>query len=103
MSAYFNTNKETGQQLAASEKKALTQNDLILQCFQETPDATYTAWETWNIFEQWKNWPLTSCRRACTTLCNAGLIEETQEMRKGGYGKDNRVYRITKKGLNYKR
>lgn len=98
---FFNTNKERGHQLAASERKALTQNDYILGVFALSPDFGRTAWEMNNWLSH-KNWPITSVRRALSTMADSGLLKETGEMRKGGFGKLNRVYQITKAGLNYK-
>lgn len=98
--SFYNTNSERGQQLKASEKKAATQNERVLDFFKRYPALGRTALDVY--FQLSINSPESSYRRACHTLCKNGLLKETGEMRIAAYKKPNRVYMITTKGLKHK-
>jgi hypothetical protein len=97
---FHNTNKESGHQLAASERKAKTQNQRVLEFFKRYPALGRTALDVHFFLSN--NEPESSFRRACTTLTDGGFLKETGKKKKGFYGKDNRIYMITPKGLKHK-
>lgn len=101
---FFNSNKETGQKLAASERKAKTQNERVLEFFKRYPALGRTAWDVYSALtlQTGLPQPCSSFRRACTTLTDHGLLKETGKKKKGFYGKDNRTYIITSRGLKHK-
>lgn len=97
---FHNSNKESGHQLAASERKAKTQNVRVLEFFKRYPALGRTALDVY--FHLAINSPESSYRRACHTLCKLGLLKETGDMKIAAYGKANRVYQITSRGLKHK-
>jgi len=93
--SFYNTNSERGQQLKASEAKAAKQDDRVLQVFKNS-GITWTAYDIYLCLGR-HGWPLTSIRRSINTLCKGKKVIETGGMRKGGYGKLNRVYKYNPK------
>ncbi len=80
---------------AIREVKASKQNDQILKLFQDNPRTDFTAADVWLKFGQC--WPITSCRRALTTLTDMGELEKTDRQRMGLYGTLNYIYQLKKK------
>jgi hypothetical protein len=97
---FHNSNKESGHQLAASERKAKTQNQRVLEFFKRYPALGRTALDVY--FHLAKNEPESSFRRACTTLTDGGFLKETGDKKIAAYGKANRTYIITPRGLKHK-
>jgi hypothetical protein len=88
---YFNTTNLKNEALKERQIKAGTQNALILSFFRDGKDYSYTPDEVHQYFTQRlygdrKNWPITSVRRAITTLTDLGYLRQTGIMRKGSYG-----------------
>jgi len=83
--SYFNTNKETGATLAASKKKAKSQEDIILAYARKNPGWIFSPSMVQNVVLS--NAPLTSIRRAITNLTKRGKLEKTNMQVMGIYGK----------------
>jgi hypothetical protein len=90
---HYNTNKESGQNLAESNTKAKTQEAQLLQMYRM--NMQLSASQAWKLY-QGKNTPLTSIRRGITNLCNAGKLVKTDQMVKGIFGKKEHLYKIKK-------
>lgn len=93
MKNYFNTNKEKGQTLLDSEKKASNQESKILSVFERNPNERYTPYAiqafcfTNPLHHEGFDTPITSVRRALTNLVTKGLLVKTETMKLGAYGK----------------
>lgn len=84
-------------QLLPSEKierevKASKQNDQILKLFQDNKYSEFTATEVHLKFGQ--QWPITSVRRAISTLTKMDILEMTDNQRMGLYGTMNYTYKL---------
>jgi len=90
---FYNTTNLAGPKLKAREIKTGTQNAVILQWFKENPGRLYTPIEV-AIHCNLRNTPITSIRRAITTLTNMGYLEKTDERRPGLYGDLNYCWRM---------
>lgn len=88
---YYNTNKESGNTLAASQAQAGRQEDRILAVFAGlAPGQRLTPFEVKDILRV--KWPITSIRRAITNLTSDGELVKHDRMRMGDYGKDNHTW-----------
>jgi hypothetical protein len=94
--SYYNTNNEIGKQLAKSEKKALSQEEVILSLFNVykllSPSFIQSIWI--NGVDRKVAPPITSVRRAITTLTNKGLLKKTNKMVKGSYDKNEHCWTL---------
>ena len=90
---HYNTNNETGETLAKSNKKATTQEEQIFQMFRF--HRKLSASQAWNLYPC-KKTPLTSIRRAITNLCKVDKLEKTATMTSGVFGKKEHVYKVQK-------
>jgi hypothetical protein len=95
---FYNTNKETGSVLEASQKKTETQEDRILAFFQDNVGAAFGPSRI-ALYVFGNSVPLTSIRRAITDLTTSGLLVKTGVMIDGRYGKQEHTW--TLKGLNH--
>ena len=101
---YYNTNNESGEELAQSKVKASHQEEHILDIFTHltfvygeeqllTPSRVESQWinpmRGRNFYP-----PLTSIRRAITNLTKKGKLEKTNWMEKGKYGKKEHCWRL---------
>lgn len=83
---FFNTTRERGERLKSSQKKANRQEVLIMGFFRDhptqacSPDYVYKS-----VFDE--NTPLTSIRRAMTSLTKQELLRKTDLQVPGPYGK----------------
>tara|TARA_R110001599_G_scaffold265881_1_gene466542 strand:- start:385 stop:723 length:339 start_codon:yes stop_codon:yes gene_type:complete len=92
---YYNTNNESGVDLRESWIKTAKQNELILKLFMINPNETFTADEMLHLCEVCnKEWPITSIRRAITTLTDRGNLTKTKDLRKGKYGKETHTWKF---------
>ena len=95
--SFFNTTKESGSQLIDSNRKATKQNDVVFELFKQfgtaSPSQIYQVWAT---ITGLTTPPLTSIRRAITTLTDEGKLEKLDSMKKGLYSKDEHEWRIIK-------
>ena len=92
---YFDTTSLPAPELKAAEEAAKSQNALILQLFRDNPNRTFTPCEVHHDLGVGKwNTPLTSIRRAITTLTKLGYLERTNEKRLGWYGRKSYAWRL---------
>lgn len=92
--AYYNTNNEAGPTLSASSARAARQNDAVLEVFRGRPDALLAPHDVCEALGG--RWPLTSVRRAMTTLTDEGRLEKTGHMRLGTFGKRVHTWRFAR-------
>lgn len=90
---YFNTNKEQGQEFIESCIKNENQDDIILKFFQIYDDEHFSACDI--MQRRILRCPLTSIRRSINTLTKKGLIEKTDYMIRGFYGKKVHTWKLT--------
>lgn len=74
------------------ENKAINQNEKVLNFFKEHRYSDFTPSEVWLKFGQ--QYPLTSIRRAISTLCKIGELVKTENKRMGFYGEMNYCWKI---------
>ena len=86
---YYNTTKETGEQLGMLKGKATKQENEILLLFKVNSKLSPS-----DVQKEFPNYPLTSVRRAITTLTTAGFLEKTAEKKVGVYGRNECVWKI---------
>lgn len=91
MEAFFNTTHQAGDQLTLSIEKASSQREIIKSLFQKQ-QRPLSASQVLNILNL--NCPITSVRRAITTLKNAGILEKTENKINGMYGAPEYQYKI---------
>lgn len=89
---FHNTIALLPSEKAEREVKASNQNDKILKLFQDNPHADFTAADVWLKFGQC--WPITSVRRAISTMIKTDELIETGTQRMGLYGTMNTVYKL---------
>lgn len=95
MDIYFNTTNLKGSELKERKVKAGSQNAEVLAFFSLYNYQSFTAAQVFEYFEkQGRTWPLTSIRRAITTLMNEGFLEPTGEFKQGLYGAKNMCYKF---------
>ncbi len=97
MNSYYNTNKESGEELIKSERQARTQEERILEFFEEDYDSKNVV-ELFGpsyiheaVFDH--SIPITSVRRAMTNLTNQGKLIKTDIMVIGQYGKKEHTWK----------
>lgn len=94
---FFNTTKESGPQLAEYQAKAGEQNAEVLAIFQRSCVPLSPS----QVLAQYPRVPmppLTSIRRAISTLTKAGALVKTETKRKGVYGRSEFVWRLPEAG-----
>lgn len=95
---YYNTVNEKGDDLRDSWIKTANQNELILQLFLDNPNQSMTPDEINHMCKVLeKEWPITSIRRAISTLTDQGKLTKTDMLRKGQYGKKTHTWKIADK------
>lgn len=96
MNRYHNTIILKGDDLERAEKKAATQEEIILDYMQEHPRQSFTPVEIHLLFGQ--KWSLNGVRRSLTNLTTRGHLFVTGELRPGLFGVKNNCWQvITKK------
>lgn len=88
MFRFFNTIKQTGEELSESQEKAKRQEIAILNYFLKNKGKSYTPFqvqENLHLVEV----PITSIRRAMTNLTNKGKLVKTDRMIPERFGKPN--------------
>lgn len=93
---FFNTTSETGPQLAEYQAKASEQNAVVLWLFQKArrPLSPSEVHANYPLPPGALLPPLTSIRRAITTLTKAGALVKTETKRKGVYGRMEHVWTL---------
>ena len=96
--SYFNTTSLKGEELNKSESKALTQDEEVLRLFKTFDALTLTPERLHKYLQdtnpKYANVPLTSTRRSFSNLKNRGLIEKTDTLIKGNFGKKVHVWKL---------
>mgnify|MGYP003633896032 FL=1 len=103
--SYHNTTKETGPELAQSISKAMNQEDVIMSLFETyrniygklnvmSPSYIQGIWI--NGVDRKAYPPITSIRRAMTTLTRKGMLIKTDKLTEGQYGKPEHCWRLAK-------
>lgn len=87
---YYNTNDEQGDVLRDSRSNARHQQDVVLAHYRAHPGRNIAPHQV----PMPAGTPLTSVRRAITNLTEAGLLEKTDEMVPGTYGKQVHTWRL---------
>ncbi len=90
---YFNTTGLQPEELKSEEKKAQSQEQIILELFKKYPEMSAS-----DVFRRYPNPdlfgpPIHSIRRAITNLKNAGHLEITGNLKIGIYGKKEHIYK----------
>ena len=97
---YFNTTNQNGDDLKASRFKAGKQNAEILELFTLYHYRSFTPAEVWeHLQSKGRNLPLTSVRRAITSLTIQGFLDATSEMRMGIFGAKNYCWKLKTSNL----
>ena len=92
---YYNTNNEVGLDLRESWTSNAKQNDMILRIFMIAPNDSFTPDEIEEASQRCnKNCPITSIRRAISTLTKHGNLTKTSELREGKYGKKTHTWKF---------
>jgi Fe2+ or Zn2+ uptake regulation protein len=87
---YYNTNKLSGSDLIAAEKKTQKQEEIIRKLFLQRKKMT--ASQVHELYPN--NVPLTSIRRAITNLKNEGILVKLSEKVPGMYGSPEHFYTV---------
>ena len=93
---YYNTNDETGGTLNTSRKVADNQSVMILGIFKMFSDENMSPDDVEDYIRQVykRDYPITSIRRALTNLTDQGLLEKTDKMVMGKYGKKTHTWKL---------
>ena len=90
MRIYFPTTPMSTEGISEMEARVRGQNMEILRFFMRNPQRSFTPFE---VLEHTKmSIPITSVRRAITTLTKMGHLIMTGEMRQGEYGASNHCW-----------
>ena len=89
---YYNTNNETGETLQESRETAKTQSGAILQYFRDNPGEELTPFEIKAKLRM--RAPITSIRRAISDLTTEGMLEKTDTLKAGNYGKKCHCWKL---------
>lgn len=84
MQTHYNTTNLSGELLVRSQRKAKTQNEIVLRFFEMNAGKAFTPCEVHSRIGL--KCPLTSVRRAITTLTEEGSLIKTSNQREGVYG-----------------
>jgi len=93
MNRYFNTTNLPEPELKERELRAGTQNRIILDFFKSHPGQSFTPFEV-QRYVNLNNVPITSIRRAMTTLTDLGYLFKTDIKRPGIYNDQNYTWRL---------
>ena len=104
-SCFFNTTKETGEELAKGKAKATTQEEVILKVFIDRKQLSPSdikdifAGSFWNIegdmsYHMFKDVPLTSIRARITNLTKKGKLIKTDKKKLGRYDRNEYIWKL---------
>jgi len=92
---YYNTNNESDLDLRSSWTATAKQDELILRIFMLSPNHLFTPDDIQEACERCERiWPITSIRRAISTLTKYGNLTKTNELREGKYGKKTHTWKF---------
>lgn len=101
---FFNTIGAQGDELIQSEKKTQSQDDLVLWLFRAYNNNGFTPSKVRenliDLRKISKDVPLTSIRRAMSTLTDKGLLTMTEVKKKGTLGKPEHVWALPKLNID---
>lgn len=89
---HHNTTQLDASDLVVANKKAYSQQELILRIFEKYPKKEFTPLSIWRITD--RAYRETSIRRAITNLTSMGLLEKTGNKVKEEYGAINFTWRL---------
>lgn len=89
---YYNTTNEKDTELRCSVLKAKTQNEKVLDFYKFHSEFSYSASIVHRILKL--QCPLTSIRRAVTTLYKDDLLSKTEDKVIGLYGRKEYKYKL---------
>jgi hypothetical protein len=93
MSEFFNTVNISGQELEMARAATTKQDERVILLFRQRGNSTPS--EIHSLYVRlFGDCPLTSIRRAITCLTTEGVLEKTEVMKQGNYGKPNYVWKI---------
>lgn len=95
--SYYNTNKECGELLANSERKAKSQEKRILEYYLNHRGCYSADYLASQVFHD--RVPLTSVRRALTNLTKTGQLTKTSQMVIGRYGKQTHTWQYVPRAM----
>ena len=98
---FYNTNNEKGETLKESQKKAKSQDEMVLEFLRShdqlgaTPERVLRHFKIMeNLNEsKWHNTPITSIRRSFSNLKKKGLIYKTGQTIEGDFGKQIAIWK----------
>ena len=92
---YYNTTNENNPQLRSSWIQTAKQDDLIYQMFIWNHQQGFSPEDIeLRCTDLGKTWPITSIRRAFSTLTKAGKLTKTNELQISSYGKNTHIWRL---------
>jgi hypothetical protein len=91
MRIFFPTTPMSTQGISEMEAKIKGQNMTVLKFFMSNPSRSFTPFEV--LEHTGLSVPITSIRRAITTLTQSGYLIRTNELREGQYGMSNHCWR----------
>jgi hypothetical protein len=91
---FFNTISIGGYELQESIKAVKKQNDRVLEIFKQTKEPM-TPLQTHRVYcKIWPDCPVTSIRRAITTLTERGDLVKTSKQKDEQYGAKNYYWEV---------
>jgi len=101
---FYNTNEEKGDTLKESQKKAKSQDEMVLDYFKNydnlgaTPERVLRHFKIMETLSEskWHNTPITSVRRSFSNLHKKGLIEKAGYKIEGDFGKQINIWKLCK-------
>lgn len=90
---YFNTTHQTGSNVLRYRRSAQTQAHVILEYFEKYPGECFTPSEISDrLF--FNRVPITSVRRAMTTLTDDNKLRKTSTQKDGPYGRPEYAWQL---------
>ena len=91
--SYYNTTHQSGAQVLRYRRQAQTQDQQLLEFFEANPRQLYTPSELL-LFVFESAVPITSVRRAVSTLTERGQLVKTDRQKPGPYGRPEYAWRL---------
>lgn len=93
---FYNTIELKGIDLEKANFQAQTQNERVIELFRNVTKKELTPFQVLKLYTIVYNTdpPVTSIRRALTTLTAAGRLEKTANTKKERYGQPNYYWRL---------
>lgn len=87
MKSFYNTTKESKETVKLFEKKAKTQNDIVLDYFKAHSEISFSPETIWMRCFKDQRVPITSVRRSISNLTKRGLLIKTKEKKLSSFGR----------------